>query len=1132
MMSEISDVNTSRKLRTGAPEGERESATGAVRAWEESVVLPTYAAGTPDRFPLFLERRVYQGSSGRVYPCPVTGSISAERREQSYRALFLENEYIKLMILPEIGGRIHGGLDKTNGYDFFYRQQVIKPALVGLLGPWISGGVEFNWPQHHRPSTFMPVQYWFEDEEDGSRTIWLSEHDPMERMKGMVGLRLSAGSALIEARVRLYNRTPFVQSFLWWVNVAVHVNDQYQAFFPPDVAGVADHAKRAISTYPIANGVYYGIDYRPGTDIRWWRNIPVPTSYMITNTRFDFMGGYDHDRQAGLVQGGNHHIAPGKKLWTWGNSDFGRAWERNLTDSDGPYVELMLGAYTDNQPDFSWLQPYETRCFSHYWYPIQQIGPAKNANREAAINLDCDADGVFVGVCTTKRRKIQILLSADGQMLFDTASEIEPGKPFLQRVAARPGVSEGTYLLRVLDENGDELIQYRPIAATVLAAATPATAPPPPAEVNSSEELYLIGAHLEQYRHATRSPEPYWEEALRRDPRDIRCNLALGRRLLRRGKPDEAAEHLQRSVARLTAYNPNPADGEAFYQLGLALRWKGQTEAAYAQFYKASWNAEWRSASCCALAEMAACGARISVAVEHLDEALRADSQNLKARNLKTALLRRVGRVEEARELVLATLQLDPLDLWSRHEARLLAVEPADLTIANRASLELLFGDRQACLDVAFDYSMAGLWEEAERLLQPFCVGDTAYPIALYAAAEFARRQGEAARACEYARRAAAVAGDYCFPSRLEEMRVLRTAIENAPGDAAAPYYLGNLLYDKGWHDDAARLWKQCVELDPTHAIAWRNLAIAAYHGNGDVVQGAAQARECCVRAFNAAPGEARLLEELDVVEKRLGTSPEARLHRLLDHPELVRQRDTLMLEQAALLNHLDRPEEALNLLASRRFYPWEGGEGGAALQYSAAHLRLGFGLLQGGDASGALAHFQSAGELPDNLGEARHPLTPNHHLDYLNALAREALGDTAQARALLEQVLRPATVPGAADYFRGLAFIRLGRAEESVACFEALRRQAAALRAMGPLPEFFATSVPDLCVFPEDLVRRHTAEAEYLTGLALCGLGEGTAARHCFEAALRIDPAHTPSAWALRQMGQAPQECVVPVTV
>src|SRR6202045_2822769 len=174
------------------------SPTERVRAWEETVTIQTYPAPAPDRNPMFLDKRVYQGSSGKVYPNPFTDHISDTKFDKPYRAIFLENEFIRIMILPEIGGRIHIGEDKTNNYDFFYRQNVIKPALVGLLGPWISGGVEFNWPQHHRPSTYMPVQHVIEHSDDGSITVWLSEHEPMQRMKGMAGICLVPGKSYVE----------------------------------------------------------------------------------------------------------------------------------------------------------------------------------------------------------------------------------------------------------------------------------------------------------------------------------------------------------------------------------------------------------------------------------------------------------------------------------------------------------------------------------------------------------------------------------------------------------------------------------------------------------------------------------------------------------------------------------------------------------------------------------------------------------------------------------------------------------------------------------------------------------------------------------------------------------------------
>ena len=684
-----------------------------VRCWEQQIVIPTYPVQNADPNPMFLEKRVYQGSSGKVYPNPFTDRVALKKKDVPYRAIFLENEYVQLMILPEIGGRIHTGVDKTNQYDFFYRQHVIKPALVGLLGPWISGGVEFNWPQHHRPSTYMPVHAAIEESQDGSRTVWLSEHDPMLRMKGMVGICLSPGKAIVEAKVQLYNRTPLPQTFLWWANVAVRVHDRYQAFFPPDVTFVADHAKRAISSFPVARNLYYGVDYRPGTDISWYKNIPVPTSYMVTQSKYDFFGGYDHARHAGFVHTSDHRVAPGKKLWTWGNAEFGYAWDRNLTDEDGPYVELMAGAFTDNQPDFSWLQPYETKTLSQYWYPIQEIGPAKNANTQAAVNLEFDAAKLRAGVCVTSSRRVRVVLTRNGQAVFDEEHVLAPGKPFLKSMEATEARHE-EYRLLVLDTDGNELIAYRPEASVDGKLPEPATEPPPPEEISSVDELYLTGLHLEQYRHATRFPEPYWQEGLKRDSEDVRTNNAMGLMHLRKGQFVEAENHFASAVRRLTRRNPNPNDGEAFYNLGLARRYQGKTSDAYDAFHKAVWNYAWQSAGYYELACISIERGNLSLALEQIEQSLLTNVNHLKALALRASLLRRMGGVEDAQVAVDKILAFDRLDFRALAERFLLTHEQQDL----REYISALEGDVQTLLDVAYDLAWSGLRDDGYALLQ------------------------------------------------------------------------------------------------------------------------------------------------------------------------------------------------------------------------------------------------------------------------------------------------------------------------------------------------------------------------------------------------------------------------------
>ena len=168
----------------------------------------------------------------------------ARRSTRPTPLVYLENEYIRIGILPEIGGRIFEGVDKTNNYNFIYRQHVIKPALIGLIGAWISGGVEWNIPHHHRASTFIPVQYRVEENADGSKTVWVGELEVRQRMRWAVGYTLRPGKAYLEASVRILNRTPVVNTMLCFANVAVHANDNYQVIFPPSTQYGTCHGKR------------------------------------------------------------------------------------------------------------------------------------------------------------------------------------------------------------------------------------------------------------------------------------------------------------------------------------------------------------------------------------------------------------------------------------------------------------------------------------------------------------------------------------------------------------------------------------------------------------------------------------------------------------------------------------------------------------------------------------------------------------------------------------------------------------------------------------------------------------------------------------------------------------------------
>ncbi len=1112
------------------------SESGAVKAWHEPVTMPTYLPAAPDRNPMFLEKRVYQGSSGRVYPLPFIDRIATERVDHAWDAVHIENEFLRLMILPQIGGRIHVGFDKINGYDFFYRQNVIKPALVGLAGPWISGGVEFNWPQHHRPATFMPVETEIERASDGSVTVWCSDHDPMTRMKGMHGVCLHPGRAYVELKVRLYNRTPFVQTFLWWANVAVKVHEKYQSFFPPDVRFVADHARRALTSFPLSDRSYYGVDYperaRSGVpadempsqfvpdgsyaanDLSWYANIPVPTSYMILGTEQDFFGGYDHAAQAGVVHVADHRIAPGKKQWTWGNHDFGYAWDRCLTDSDGPYLELMAGVFTDNQPDFSFLAPWETRTFSQYWYPIREIGPAQAANVDAAVSLRAAEGRVHLGVCVTHAIPgARILLSRDGVAQREWITDLNVTEPFRADVELGDSAQAEQLSVRI-EANGAEILRYDPPHPDDGIEPQVATEPLLPEEIASSDELYLTGLHLEQYRHATRRPEVYWQEALRRDAGDARSNNALGLWRLRRGEFAEAERHFRVAIARLTQRNSNPRDGEPFYNLGLVLRLLGNDQEAYDQgaydaLAKAAWNAAWCGPACLALAEIDTRRGAWNLALDHIQHSLAANPENLNARNLHAMILHKLGSDSEAATILRDTLARDPLDVWARFLSD--AKPPAD---------------NQQLLDLAFDLGSVGFDEEAVSLLRSADLSrrDGSVPIILYAVADFYRQMGNTHASAEAYRQAAQVPPDYCFPSRLEELVLLERAIASNPDDARAPYYLGNFLYNRRRHEEAIAAWERSVELDSQFPTAWRNLGIAHFN----VVNDAARAREAFDRAFTAGPDDARVLYERDQLSKRMGEPPQIRLSELERHPNLCQLRDDLTVELATLLNQTRQPARALELLLSRKFQPWEGGEGLVLAQFTRAHLLLGQRALSEGDAASACRSFASILKPPPSLGEARHLLANQSDVWFWLGAAHARNGDRQQAEVCWTRATRQrgdfrdmiVRVVSEMTFWSAMAYQCLGRKEEAAALFGSILEYAQQIERQVPKIDYFATSLPAMLLFEDNLEKRNRIEALYLRGQALFGQGESARAARCFSEVLELDRNHAGAADLLEQTG------------
>ena len=1090
-----------------------------VQVREEEIVIPTYEAGEPDPNPLFLERRVFQGSSGNVYPFPVIEAVSDTPVEKRYRAVFLENQYVKVMVLPELGGRIQMAQDKTNGYHFVYFNRVIKPALVGLTGPWVSGGIEFNWPQHHRPSTFLPVDYSIEQREDGSATVWLGEIERQHHTQGLAGITLYPGKSCIEVQGRVINRTPLPHPFLWWANPAVHANETYQSIFPPDVTAVMDHGKRDVSSFPIAHGTYYKVDYSEGVDISFYRNIPVPTSYMAYQSSYDFVGGYDHGRKAGMLHVADHHVSPGKKQWTWGTGEFAKAWERHLTDGDGPYIELMTGVFTDNQPDFTWLAPYEQKSFTQYFLPFKDIGYVRQASPELVLACDMieatDGPAIRLGLYATSVGRRRIIVSAPSAELYDHLVEVGPDQPFITVVSGLSGIQEDKLLVRVQDENGNAMLSYSPGREEPKALPDPARDPGTPGDIGSVDELYLLGLHLEQYRHATRRPDDYYLEGLRRDPGDARCNNAYGRLLLTQGQFSESERYFRLAIERITWLNPNPSDGEPYFNLGLSLLFQERFDEAYDAFYKSVWSGPWQSAGYLEVARIDCRRADYAAALEHVNSSLAASSFNGVARHLRVVILRHLGRVSEALEQARDNLSINSHDYGSRHEISLLSGDTGpQLSAAQFAS------SPQPSIDLAIDYASAGFFEEACEVLDAAISRQAEadiYPMLLYyrgyysgvGSADGARRTVPSFEQAERLR------VDHCFPDRLQSVAVLKAAIASLDPDGGtkAQYYLGNLWYSKRQYSRAVECWRGAAQHPDVPAVVYRNLAIASFNKDSD--------ESAAIRHMNRAveldPHSARFRLELDLLHKRIGTSVAERLGELERIRDMCNQRDDLCLELAHLRNCAGEYEAALDLLSLHVFHPWEGGEGKVAAEYRVAARELARSALARGDAPGSIDWLERALALPQNLGEGRLEGASDNDIHYLLGLSYEMKGETALARREFELAAAGDTELGLELFYNdkpadtkfsvGLALRALGDERAAVRQFEELVSHGIKHKDDVIEIDFFAVSFPDFAVFEEDLNRRNHANCCYLAGLGKLGLGDIPSAKAWLEQAVETVP-------------------------
>lgn len=757
-------------------------------------------------------------------------------------------------------------------------------------------------------------------------------------------------------------------------------------------------------------------------------------------------------------------------MWTWGDGDFGKAWCANLTDNGDRYIELMTGVYSDNQPDFTYIQPGETKEFTQIWYPVQGIGEMVNATRDGALSLKRDGGSVRFGAAATDAfPRARILLKLGGKTLFEKTVDIAPDQSFLSEITLPAEADFYRLTLALQSEGGKTLVSYTPVRTGKRKKPAPRTVPPRPEKVGSLEELYLHGAHLEQYKHHTYRPEAYYLEALRRDPTDYRCNLAMGRLCSERGDFEDARRHLKKAVRKITMRNDNPPDTESYYLLARAEKLCGNADAAYELYQAAAWQYSWRSQSYFEIARIDCMRGDREKAVRYLKLSLETNSKFFAARTL-------LGYLLKDRAMLKSVLEESPQDTFARFSLYLLGGEKVS---------DFILGRPEDVLDAALEFKQAGLYEEAVKVLDE-CKKPNQL-LSFHKAAITGRPAADAAM-------------DYCFPNRLEDIPAL-----SGRKDWRAEYLLGCLYYDRLNDKSGAEAWEKSLALNPENPYALRNLAFAYY----DHLNKKKEALPLLQKAFSLDGKNSRMLYELLQLEKNLGFSVEERLTLLESHSGLVWERDDCYLDWVILETQVGHYEKACKLLNARRFHIYEGGEGMLTRHHTWLYTLMGARAMKNGEDEKAEEYFKTALIYPANYGEGRHYSAQEGNALYYTGLWLERQNREAEARSFFEKAAGQPPHLTEITYFAAKSLEKLGKPAEAETLFQDMLRDAEERLRTADLPGYFGVGMSAPLPFEPDIEKTNRIDAYLVTALAEKGLGGVSESAEAVRKLKALDPFH-----------------------
>ncbi len=1056
-----------------------------VNVWEGEISIPTYRLGPEDQNPpIFIKRKnpIHPGSS-IIYPYPLNENLTDIREERVWKALFLENDYLRLTVLPELGGRLLSLIDKSTEEEAMYRNHVLKFARIGIRGAWVSGGIEWNFPNGHTVTTSSPIDYAMRENEDGSKTVFIGDIEKVSRMRWSVGITLYRDYAFFETETRLFNRTFLPNRFWFWANSAAPASKGLEFITTATrVMTLTD-----VINFPVHNGV----------DLRWDKNHVEAQDLFSLNLKQDFVAWYNYDIERGMINYADRTEAPGKKFYTWGNSDDGKIWIDLLTDSDGPYSEMQSGRLP-TMGIWEILSPVAVETWKEVWFPIRKIGTPVFVNREAAFSLHQlqDKNNIHIGVhATSSRHNAEISLYADNNSIWNKKIDLEPEKPFVATLPLKAGLLKNKKIrLLLVDEKGEILTEYvkdrekeQEPEIKGYYKIEPLIKP------LRAEDQWKNGVDYEKIGEPLQAEEAY-ENALKDDPGFSSAHRSLGILHLRRGNYGRAITEFKRTLER------NNTDECARFFLGACFICMGQFHKAISELTMLSRSHQYGASSSYLLGRLYLGQGQINNAMVQLKKSIRIYPENLDAAAFLACAMRKKKQFEEANTRVLKITKKDPLCFPALAEEYFIAENSGNKITLEREKqklIKVLRNNVQSYLELATDYAGFGLYDDGIKILSFYIIENEAAeiqnPLVYYYLGYYFEKINKSNEAKKYYRLGGGKDPDFIFPHRLETEAVLRQVISEVPEDGRAKYYLGTLLCGKDRPIEAINFWEQAAIKEKKFSVVHRNL--------GQAYSQVLKEPDIAIEEYEAAlkydPADYKLYYELDKLYASLGLYEKRRS--LIDKiPDHLMKNDIIAERVASFYTDNNEFDRALEILQGTNFFPWEFYTEGRRI-YEDTKIGKGISLMAEGKPKEAIDCFKEVMKYPRNIGVGEPAKKSHAEAHYRIGLAFEKMGEKANAVKHWKMAAdEEHSQLNVLRYYEAKALQCLGKKKEAVIILD------------------------DLFSHAQDALENNSgdeAQNHYLSGLALKGKGKKIEALQHFKKALSLDPAHRRCRWEMADL-------------